>query len=439
MSAPPVFAHSLAQSMRTSASVVAAVVAGESLAKALPRIADRPEHGDALRAATRDLSYRTLREHGINAALLDALLHKPLASPELRALLLIALNELRAAPQFAHTTVDQAVEAARQAGLDAAVGLANAILRNYLRQGEVLQRAVEANEAVRWRHPQWWVDKVRRAYPGHWQQVLTQSNCHPPMCLRVNLRKITLPEFTEKLRAAGILATPLSATALLLDRPMPVGQIPGFAQGEASVQDAGAQFAAPLLELRQGMRVLDACAAPGGKTGHILEDTDCALLALESDATRAIRIGQNLARLGLLLLEEAKILTADCLAPQDWWDGRMFERILLDPPCSASGVVRRHPDIKWLRRPKDISAFAAVQRKMLDALWPLLASGGKLLYTTCSVFPEENSAQIDAFLTRHAEARQVPFASGTGLPPDGQLLPEEQHDGFFYAMLEKTR
>lgn len=437
MSTLPVFAHSLAQSMHTSASVVAAVMAGESLGKALPRIADRPEHGDALRAATRDLSYRTLRDYGINAALLDALLHKPLASPELRALLLVALNELRAAPQFAHTTVDQTVEAARQAGLDAAVGLANAVLRNYLRQSEVLQRTAEASEAVRWRHPQWWVDKLRRAYPAHWQQVLTQSNCHPPMCLRVNLRKTTLAAFTERLRVAGILATPLSATALLLDRPMPVGQIPGFSHGEASVQDAGAQFAAPLLDLHQGMRVLDACAAPGGKTGHILEHMDCALVALESDATRAIRIGQNLARLGLF--EGAKILTADCLSPQAWWDGGTFDRILLDAPCSASGVVRRHPDIKWLRRPKDINAFATMQRKMLDALWPLLAPGGKLLYTTCSVFPEENSAQTAAFLARHADARQEPFAPGTGLPPDGQLLPQERHDGFFYAMLEKTR
>lgn len=420
--------------MHASAGVVAAVVAGESLGKALLRIADRPEHGEALRAATRDLSYRTLREHGINAALLDALLHKPLASPELRALLLVALNELRAAPQYAHTTVDQAVEAARQAGLDAAVGLANAVLRNFLRNSETLQRTAEASEAVLWRHPQWWVERVRRAYPAQWREVLAQSNNHPPMCLRVNLRKTTLPAFAERLRANGIPATALSETALLLERPVPVGQIPGFAQGEASVQDAGAQLAAPLLDVRQGMRVLDACAAPGGKSGHILEHADCTLVALENDGMRAVRIGQNLARLGLA----AEVVTADCLAPQEWWDGRPFERILLDAPCSASGVVRRHPDIKWLRRAKDINGFAATQRDMLDALWPLLAPGGKLLYATCSVFPEENSGQAAAFLARHADAKRCPFAPEAGLPPDGQLLPDERHDGFFYALLEKT-
>ena len=434
MSAPPVFAHSLAQSMRASASVVAAVAGGESLGKALLRIADRPENGEALRAAIRDLSYRTLREYGINAALLDALLHKPLASPELRALLLVALNELRSAPQFAHTTVDQAVEAARQAGLDAAVGLANAVLRNFLRNSESLQRTAEESEAVLWRHPQWWVDRLRRAYPDQWRGVLAQSNNHPPMCLRVNLRKTTLPDFADRLRASGIPATVLSATALLLERPVPVGQIPGFAQGEASVQDAGAQLAALLLDVRQGMRVLDACAAPGGKTGHILENADCALVALENDGLRAVRIGQNLARLGLV----AEVVTGDCLVPQDWWDGRLFERILLDAPCSASGVVRRHPDIKWLRRAKDIGGFAAVQRDMLDALWPLLAPGCKLLYATCSVFPEENSGQITAFLARYADAKRSPFAPEMTLPADGQLLPDEQHDGFFYATLEKT-
>jgi 16S rRNA (cytosine967-C5)-methyltransferase len=267
--------------------------------------------------------------------------------------------------------------------------------------------------------------------------MLAQSNRHPPMCLRVNLRKAALIDFAERLRAAGIATTPLSATALMLERPVPVGQIPGFAQGEASVQDAGAQFAAPLLDVHPGMRVLDACAAPGGKTGHILELADCALVAVESDPVRARSIGQNLARLGLATAAEIK--TADCLEPQSWWDGRPFDRILLDAPCSASGVARRHPDIKWLRRAKDISGFAATQRRMLDALWPLLAPGGKMLYVTCSVFPEENGAQIEAFLARHPDARCGVLSAEPPLtmPPNGQLLPDDQHDGFFYARLEK--
>ena len=422
--------------MGLSATVVAAVVAGESLGKALTRILSRSPYGDGLKAATRDLSYRTLREHGINDALLDALLHKPLAIPELRALLLVALNELRAAPQYAHTTVDQAVEAVRQGRMKSAAGLTNAILRNFLRNREVLERDAELNEAVHWRHPQWWVDKLRKSYPQGWEQVLTQSNGHPPMCLRVNLRKTTLQAFAERLKAAGIATSALSATALMLEKPVPVAQIPGFAQGEASVQDAGAQFAAPLLEVGTGMRVLDACAAPGGKTGHILEHADCTVVAVESDGLRATRIGENLARIGLT--GQAQIKTADCLLSEDWWDGIPFDRILVDAPCSASGVVRRHPDIKWLRRPKDIKGFALMQAHMLDATWPLLASGGKLLYVTCSVFPEENSGQIDAFLLRHTDARRHPFKLETGIPPDGQLLPADHHDGFFYALLDKV-
>ncbi len=433
MSAPP-FTHSLAHSIGLSAGVVAAVVAGESLGKALTRISGRPGYGDALRAATRDLSYRTLREHGINDALLDALLHKPLANPELRALLLVALNELRAAPQYAHTTVDQAVVAARQGRMDAAAGLTNAVLRNFLRNSDTLERDAQVSEAVRWRHPQWWVDKLRKAYPDCWQDVLAQSNRHPPMSLRVNLRKISLEDFLQRLEAAGVAAKPLSATALMLNKPVPVSQIPGFAQGEASVQDAGAQFAAPLLEIMPGMRVLDACAAPGGKTGHILEHADCTVVAVENDTVRAARIGDNLTRLGL----SAEVKTADCLSPQDWWDGQPFDRILLDAPCSASGVVRRHPDIKWLRRPKDIKSFVTMQSRMLDAMWPLIAQGGSLLYVTCSVFPEENTQQISAFLARHPDARRRVPAAGTGLPPDGQLLPNEWHDGFFYAQLSKV-
>ncbi len=435
MSAPPAFTHSLAQSIRLATSVVAAVVAGESLGKALVRVSAGTECGEALRAATRDLSYRTLREHGINDAVLNVLLHKPLDNPELRALLLVAINELRAGPQFAHTTVDQAVEAARQAGLNAAAGLTNAILRNFLRNSEALVRNAEKNEAVRWRHPKWWVDKLKRAYAVDWQHILAQSNRHPPMCLRVNLRKTTLAAFGAQLEAAGIAATPLSQTALMLERPVPVGQIPGFAQGEASVQDAGAQCAAPLLDVRAGMHVLDACAAPGGKAGHILEHTDCSLVAVESDAVRAKSIVQNLDRLGLAA--GADIKTADCLLPQTWWDGKTFDRILLDAPCSASGVVRRHPDIKWLRRAKDVGGFALTQRDMLDALWPLLSPGGKLLYVTCSVFPEENALQVDAFLARHDDARRAPLEQAPDMPADGQLLPGARHDGFFYALLEK--
>ncbi len=434
MSATPTYTHSLAQSIGLSAGVVAAVVAGESLGNALTRISGRPSHGEGLRAATRDLSYRTLREHGINDALLGLLLHKPLANPELRALLLVALNELRSAPEYAHTTVDQAVAAARLGRMDAAAGLTNAVLRNFLRNSDVLERNAQENEAVRWRHPQWWVDKLRKAYPDRWQEVMRQSNHHPPMTLRVNLRRTSCDDFLLRLDAAGIGGKAVSASAVILDKPVAVSQIPGFALGEASVQDAGAQFAATLLDVSPGMRVLDACAAPGGKTGHILEHVDCELVAVENDAVRAIRISENLTRLGL----RANIQTADCLIPQMWWDGLPFDRILLDAPCSASGVVRRHPDIKWLRRPKDLKGFAATQARMLDVMWPLLSPGGKLLYVTCSVFPEENEKQIEVFFGKHPDAKQELFAKHQEVPADGRLLPNAWHDGFYYALLRKV-
>jgi 16S rRNA (cytosine967-C5)-methyltransferase len=263
---------------------------------------------------------------------------------------------------------------------------------------------------------------------------MRQSNHHPPMTLRVNLRRTSCDDFLLRLDAAGIGGKAVSASAVILDKPVAVSQIPGFALGAASVQDAGAQFAATLLDVSPGMRVLDACAAPGGKTGHILEHVDCELVAVENDAVRAIRISENLTRLGL----RANIQTADCLVPQMWWDGRPFDRILLDAPCSASGVVRRHPDIKWLRRPRDIKGFAATQARMLDVMWPLLSPGGKLLYVTCSVFPEENEKQIEVFFGKHPDAKQELFAKHQEVPADGRLLPNAWHDGFYYALLRKV-
>jgi 16S rRNA (cytosine967-C5)-methyltransferase len=424
----------MAQSLRLAAQVVAAVTNGESLAAAFARLVDRPANGAALRAAARDLSYRTLREHGINDAVLERLLRKPLVRAELRGLLLVALNELRAAPGQAHTIVDQTVEATRLARLQAAPALTNALLRAFLRDRLELERAAEANEAVLYRHPQWWIDRMRAAYPHRWQAALEQDNRHPPLTLRVNCRKTGVSAYLGRLTAAGIAARSLGASAVRLDKPTPVAMIPGFAEGEVSVQDAGAQLAAPLLDLRDGLRVLDACAAPGGKAGHVLELADCRLLALDTDTKRITRIGENLARLGLA----AEIRTADSLTPQGWWDGALFDRILADVPCTASGVARRHPDIKWLRRESDIASFADTQSKMLDALWRLLIPGGKLLYVTCSVFPQENVQQVTAFLGRHADARRLSLAAPYQAAfPDGQLLPDEEHDGFFYALLEK--
>jgi 16S rRNA (cytosine967-C5)-methyltransferase len=250
------------------------------------------------------------------------------------------------------------------------------------------------------------------------------------MTLRVNQRRLTAEQYLAKLGERGIAGEIIGAHAVMLERPLPIESVPGFAAGEVSVQDAGAQLAAPFLDLRPGMRVLDACAAPGGKAGHILELADCALTALDSDPARVPRISDNLTRLGL----SARVVCGDCASPAAWSDGEPFERILLDAPCTASGVAKRHPDIKWLRRESDIARLAATQGRMLDALWQQLASGGKLLYATCSVFPQENAQTIASFVARNSAARRLPLAGLDG----GQLLPDARHDGFFYALLEKN-
>ena len=311
----------------------------------------------------------------------------------------------------------------------AAKGLANAVLRNYLREADALVARC-GSDTAHYSYPQWWIDRVRAAWPQYWESVLNAGNLHPPMTLRVNRRRLTAEQYLAKLGERGINGELIGAQAILIERPVPIESLPGFGAGEVSVQDAGAQLAAPLLDVRPGMRVLDACAAPGGKAGHILELADCALTALDNDPARLPRISDNLTRLGL----SARVVRGDCASPASWSDGVPFERILLDAPCTASGVVKRHPDIKWLRRESDIAALATIQSRMLDALWQQLAPGGKLLYATCSVFPQENAQTIESFLARSDGARRLPLAGLEG----GQLLPDARHDGFFYALLEKN-
>ena len=402
---------------------IAQVRAGRSLSDALSGL----EAGSILRAAVQDLAYGTLRNLGLLDAVLAELLRKPV-KPALHALLLAALYQLRARPRTSHTTVDQAVRAVSRLE-PAAKGLANAVLRNYLREADALVARC-GSDTAHYSYPQWWIDRVRAAWPQNWESILNAGNLHPPMTLRVNRRRLTAEQYLAKLGERGIKGELIGGQAILLERPVPIESLPGFGAGEVSVQDAGAQLAAPFLDVRPGMRVLDACAAPGGKAGHILELADCVLTALDSDPARAPRISDNLARLGFC----ARVVCADCSSPAGWWDGGLFDRILLDAPCTASGVVKRHPDIKWLRRESDIVQLAATQGRMLDALWQQLAPGGKLLYATCSVFPQENAQTVESFLARCDGARRLPLAGLEG----GQLLPDARHDGFFYALLEKN-
>jgi 16S rRNA (cytosine967-C5)-methyltransferase len=368
---------------------------------------------------------RQLRRYGCGEFILRRLLDRTLPHAETEALLLATLYRLHTRPDAAYMVVDQAVSAAGELAGGAFRGLVNAVLRNYLRQREALLTAMADDQEATFQHPAWWLARLRRTYPDCWPELVGVGNSLPPMTLRVNRRRVTLNDYVESLRRAGLPCRELGGSALMLDRPVAVDALPGFADGLISIQDAGAQRAAELLQPMAGERVLDACCAPGGKTGHLLELADIELLALDIDGDRTRRVQDNLRRLGLV----ATVRVADCTASEQWWDGQPFDAILADVPCTASGVVRRHPDIKYLRRESDVRRFARLQSALLDKLWPLLRPGGRLLYATCSVFPEENGAQIDAFLVRQPGALRL---------AEERLLPREEHDGFFYALLRKA-
>jgi 16S rRNA (cytosine967-C5)-methyltransferase len=411
-----------------AAQAVARVLGGESFEGARAAAFNTLTDSRA-RSGARSFAFATLRAYGAAPALLERLLHRPITDQVLLALLQVALTDLRANPQHAHTLVDQAVHAAIGLGRGAARGLVNAVLRNYLRHRETLEAAIADIPAVRYRHPDWWIRRVRAAWPDDWQAVLQVADLPPPLVIRVNLRHGSRDAYQALLAQRGLGSRVLGDTALAVEPAVPVDQLPGFAQGWCSVQDAGAQRAAALLAVRPGERVLDACAAPGGKATHLLELGATSLVALERDPTRAARISENLDRIGL----PAQVIVGDATQPASWWDGRRFDAILADVPCSASGVVRRHPDIKWLRQAADPGRFAREQQAILRALWSVLAPGGRLLYVTCSIFPEENTERIDAFMAQRPEAVRLPL---DGLP-GGQLLPGADHDGFFYALIGK--
>jgi 16S rRNA (cytosine967-C5)-methyltransferase len=428
---------SMSDLQRLAAQVIGHVLAGRSLDAELRGLRSRASapSGDA-RSAMQDMCYGTLRFLGEIDAILARLVDKPLKSGRLRDLLRVALYQLlhtRAAP---HAVVDHAVRACAALGEPAAKGLVNAVLRNFLRRREALLGEARSTDVGRYSHPQWWIDKLRALYPEHYERILLQANGHPPLTLRVNLRATSVDAYLAQLESCGLGARHLGGAAVALERPMPVERIPGFAEGLASVQDAAAQYAALFLDAGPGSRVLDACAAPGGKTAHILELADVDLTALDVDGVRLERVRSNLARLKL----DASVVRGDAASPAGWWHGVPYSRVLADVACSASGVVRRHPDIKWLRRPDDIAAFAERQQEILEALWQVLATGGKLLYATCSVFAEENNAQIERFLQHHRDAQRLtlpePHTNARELA--GQILPDEWHDGFFYALLQKT-
>ena len=410
---------SLAFALQQAALINVAVFAGQSLADGLLGRID-----PLARPAVQDLVYGSLRQYGRGDFFLSRLLSKPLAAEEIRALLLVAIYRLETRPDAAHTVVDQAVVAAGVMAEGRFRSLVNAVLRNFLRQQAALNTDLAADELASSQHPDWWLAQLQAAYPGNWRAIVAAGNMPPPMALRVNLRRIGRAEYQQRLSAVDIASTPIDEAGLMLDKPVAVDRLPGFFDGLVSVQDPGAQRTASLLDPLPGSRVLDACAAPGGKTAHLLERAELDLLALDLKPSRCRRIEENLARLGL----QAGVKAADCAKLNLWWDGRPFDAVLADVPCTASGVVRRNPDAKWLRRETDIASFAASQARILDALWQVVRPGGKLLYVTCSVFPAENTEQIGLFLARQPQARRC---------HEEQLLPTAEHDGFFYCLLEK--
>lgn len=425
------------EAQRIASGVVHRVVGGRSLdAELAAALRAHPSASPQQRALIRELSFGTLRWLAQIDAMLEALLDKPLTDERLRALLRVALYQLSHGRGAAHAVVDHAVRACERLGAGAAKKLANAVLRTFLRRRELLTAQVKRVERARFSYPQWWIDKLRAQYPDAYASILDAGNRHPPLTLRVNRRRATVDGYLSLLTEHNVPARSLGMSAVALERPRPVERIPGFAEGLVSVQDAAAQIAAPLLAAEPGQRVLDACAAPGGKASHLAELADIDLVALDAESDRLERLRANFSRLGLA----ARVICGDAAAPNDWWDGREFDRILADVPCSGSGVVRRHPDMKWLRRPGDVAQFAAQQQSILRALWRLLARGGKLLYATCSLFHEENHAQVAAFLERHGDAVQLtpPGMYRGSRPTPGLWLPDEWHDGFFYALLQKS-
>ncbi|MEW5769120.1 MAG: 16S rRNA (cytosine(967)-C(5))-methyltransferase RsmB [Pseudomonadota bacterium] len=416
--------------------VNAVLLDGRSLTASLNELrAGQPATEPRTLAAAQSLAYGTLRLAGRLRFFLDTLSGRPLSPPALLGPLLVGLFELDTEASPAYAAVSETVDGVAR-DHPRARGFANAVLRNFQRRQAELAQLAEGDEVARWNLPAWWLRRLREAYPQDWQAIVTQLNGHPPMTLRVNRRRATPEHYAELLQEAGLAARRTGPAALTLEQAVPVAELPRFQDGWVSVQDLGAQAAAPLLDCADGMRVLDACAAPGGKTAHLLELHDLRLTALDSDAQRLEQVTRTLARLGLA----AEPRHADAGAPAGWWDGEPFDRILLDAPCTASGVVRRHPDGKWLKRAEDVQQLAREQARLLDALWPLLKPGGKMLYATCSLFPAENSRQIAAFLARQPQARATPpeLPGALDVAHGRQLLPGPDTDGFFYALLHKT-
>jgi 16S rRNA (cytosine967-C5)-methyltransferase len=417
----------LANALLAAASLLAQVREGVSLTQA---VAELPA---SIRPAAQSLGYNALRHLPLLIGVIGKFINRSL-KPEVEDLLLVASSTLipDSPNQYAsHTLVNEAVKAASKSPKTLpAKGLINAVLRRMSENPDVFRAPIEE---IAQNYPGWWFDKVHYAYPKQWQEIFKQNFIHPPMTLRVNTRKISVEEYKQHLHQRDIQFKDIPAKlqklaphAISLEKPVPVQQLPGFDRGQVSVQDLGAQIAVGLLGLNKDDLVLDACSAPGGKAAHILEVADVKLTAIDKDVERLSRVNENLSRLELV----ATVKEGDASDPASWWDGKLFDAILADVPCSASGIVRRHPDIPYLRREEDIHALSINQKSILSKLWGVLKPGGKLLFVTCSIFPEEGENQAKWFSKNHEDAVRLESL--------GQIVPSAWHDGFFFALFRKS-
>jgi 16S rRNA (cytosine967-C5)-methyltransferase len=415
---------------------VSEVIKGHNLNQVFERHFDHHSHiTPQQKSIAIFLAYGAIRFLGENQFFIRKLINKKITNKKIEALLCVALFQLNHDQSTEFTVVNEAVKAAKFINKSWAGSFVNGVLRNFIRQKDNLKSELKNDDEAFYSYPLWWIKLIKQEYNKDWESILLNGNKHPPLTLRINVRKINLRQYEEKLKSESIEYRILGDIALELTQPIPVEKIPGFIDGEVSVQDFGAQLAAQLLDLKDGQVCLDACSAPGGKTGHMLEIADIELVSIDQEKDRLHKVKENLERLKL----HAHLKCADLTGIKSWWNEKLFDRILLDAPCSASGVVRRHVDIKWLRRPRDIDMFAKQQKIMLQAMWQLLKKGGKLLYATCSIFPDENQRVIDDFIKEHSDAKEVKWSVDSKYSKyENQLIPSENHDGFFYALFEKN-
>lgn len=416
---------SLSQVQKWAAQTVIAVAKGKNLSDELEGILLANSDLSAQdKGMLQDIAYGVQRHGGSLRFMLGKLLNKPLNHAELESLLLVALYQLNHTRNAPHAVVNEAVNHIAKIGRGQFRSFANAVLRRFLREREKLNAQCKYDETAKCNLPQWWIAYLKNVYPKHWHNIVNAFQSRPPLTLRVNRRCTNAEQYAAELKQANLECKILGEYAVRVLTPVPVSQLPGFAQGRVSVQDYGAQMAAQLLDVQAGERVLDACAAPGGKSGHLLEWADIELTALDIDAKRLARVQSNVERLGFQA-------TLHCAAAENqtlWYDGNQFDAVLADVPCTASGTVKRNPDIRWLRRPKDALKTASQQEALLDALWETVRDGGRMLLATCSLFNEENELQTQKFLKRHSNAV---------LRAEHMILPSDKQDGFYYALIGK--